>query len=109
MMSRGALPGYARFRIAREGGLVAAPGLMRPREIALGECAPEQQQRLAALIDDCRGRASARPGRGDQRFFRLELFSAVDPKVATEQLVVDESEAPPALVALWEHGVAGLD
>ena len=109
MSPRGALSPAARFRIVREGGLVAAPGLMRPREITLDQCAPEQQQRLAALVDACRQRASARPGRGDQRFFRLELFSAADPSAVIEQIVVDETEAPPALVGLWEHGIAGLD
>ncbi|MES1956295.1 protealysin inhibitor emfourin [Salinisphaera hydrothermalis] len=110
MAKLGALPPDSRFRLTREGGLVAAPGLMRPREFAWGDCQPgRQQQRLAELVDVARERATARPGRGDQRFFRLELFAGDDLTTPTEQLTIDETDAPPRLVALWEHGIPSLD
>lgn len=109
MTAHDALPAKARLRLAREGGLVAAPGLTRPREFALDDCAPAQRQRLAALIETCRVRTRAQPGRGDQRFFRLELWSDDGPGTAREQIRIDETDAPPELVALWAHGITGLD
>lgn len=109
MPARSALPSDARFRLTREGGLVAAPGLMRPREFAWADCHPGRQRRLATLLDAVRERATARPGRGDQRFFRLELFAGDAGTTPVEQITIDETEAPPRLIALWEQGIPGLD
>ena len=96
----------ARLRITREGGLVAAPGLMKPRDIELSRCSPPEQQQLCRLLAAGEAAGGDRAcGAGDQRYFRICLF-ALSPQEAQpdDELRVPESQAPAALVQLWRDG-----
>ncbi|RJS93090.1 protealysin inhibitor emfourin [Salinisphaera sp. Q1T1-3] len=89
--------------VAREGGLVAAPGLARPRQIALSDCTDIERARIGRLIGDCR-RLSGRAARNtaDQRYFRIVLGRVPDEPV--EELCIPEPDAPDALSMLWSDG-----
>ena len=69
--------------IAREGGFAFMPGLAKPRRIVLSKCSEDEQNRIAELIGSVAVLAVPDAGRGDQRYYRIEIV-------------------PEALVKLWE-------
>ncbi|MCX2524706.1 protealysin inhibitor emfourin [Larsenimonas rhizosphaerae] len=96
----------ARLRITREGGIVAAPGLARPRDIELSRCSPPEQQQLCKVLaaGEAAGGGQA-CGAGDQRYFRICLFTLSRQEAQPDdELRVPESLAPDALVQLWRDG-----
>ncbi|OHV09979.1 protealysin inhibitor emfourin [Kushneria phosphatilytica] len=111
-MSRFAdLDEHASIRLAREGGVVAAPGLSRPRQIDFQGCSSAERQRICAILDEadrCLPLGEP-PGRGDQRFYRVLIWrglqrTAEDDDAPRDELKVPESHAPQALVTLWRDG-----
>lgn len=98
------LPDDTRVWLAREGGLVAAPGLSRPREIALADCRAEQRSAIRRVLEACRAQAVATAGGADQRFFRIVISRDRAPELPATELLIDEAHAPTALVNLWQNG-----
>ncbi|MCM2972873.1 protealysin inhibitor emfourin [Larsenimonas suaedae] len=97
---------FTRVCITREGGLVAAPGLMRPRTFDVVECSLDEQNALCHWLNEGEriGR-QASPGRGDQRYFRICLYKDRDGEASPdEELNVPEDAAPAGVKALWEEG-----
>lgn len=92
------------LRLTREGGLVAAPGLARPRQIAFTGCDAAQRQALCAVLERCLPIASKTVGAGDQRFFRVELHFRREDADAELVLQIPEDRAPQELVQLWRDG-----
>ncbi|HLT04945.1 MAG TPA: protealysin inhibitor emfourin [Pseudomonas sp.] len=92
------------LRLSREGGVAALPGLRRPCAIRLEDCEPPAREALCALLD--RALSDAVPeeqaGRGDQRFFQLELLFA--DQAEELRFSIPEDAAPEALVQLWRDG-----
>jgi len=41
------------LRISRQGGLVAAPALTRPRQIEFADCDPAQRRGLCSVVERC--------------------------------------------------------
>ena len=95
--------------VAREGGLAFMPGLRAERRFSLGELPPPEKQRV------CRALEQAMPlgepeekapevGRGDQRYFRIQIQYATHREGGTIVLLIPEQVAPPELQALWRDG-----
>lgn len=95
----------ALVRISRQGGFAAVAALSRPREIDFAQCDPNQRGKVCSLLEACLPVASDAVGRGDQRFYRIELQTCA--RRAQEELVlnVPEEQAPRDLVTLWEKGL----
>ncbi|WP_423821209.1 protealysin inhibitor emfourin [Salinisphaera sp. SPP-AMP-43] len=98
------LPDDARIWLAREGGFVAAPGLSRPREIALVDCRDDQRLAIRRVLDACRLQAVPAAGAADQRFFRIVISRDSEPDTPLDELLIDETHAPTDLVSLWQNG-----
>ncbi|RKQ96285.1 hypothetical protein C7446_2877 [Kushneria sinocarnis] len=103
---------HALIRLAREGGVVAAPGLTRPRQIEFQRCSARERQRISAILDEadrCLPLGEP-PGRGDQRFYRVLIWRGAertggdDDTAPGDELKVPEAHAPSSLVALWRDG-----
>lgn len=95
------------LHLSREGGVAVMPGLRRPCSIQLDECPEPLRETLRGLLDETLPCAVApeEGGRGDRRYFLLELvFAGQD---APLRLCVPEEAAPAALVQLWRSGGAG--
>ena len=94
----------ALVRISRQGGFAAIAALSRPREIDFARCAPQQRGQVCSLLEACLPIASDQAGRGDQRFYRIELQTCAQ-RMQEMVLNVPEEQAPRDLVALWEKGL----
>lgn len=95
------------IELAREGGLAFIPKLSGKRRIVIAELSPAQRQRLDAILRQTLpfskppGQADS-PGRGDQRFYRLQfIWSSHQPDLL---LLIPENKAPESLIELWREG-----
>ncbi|MHC8286239.1 protealysin inhibitor emfourin [Pseudomonas sp. XS1P51] len=91
-------------RLSRQGGVAAIHALTRPREIEFAQCDPDQRTRICSLLEGCLPLASASPGRGDQRFYEIEVRYRIDQQDDKMVLKVPEDQAPGELVRLWDKG-----
>lgn len=97
--------------LAREGGVAFIPKLSGLRRIAISTLNEQQRQRVIEILDQALslgqppGEASS-PGRGDQRYFRIQIvWTRHNQAQYTDViLLVPEQEAPPSLVDLWRKG-----
>jgi hypothetical protein len=87
------------LELAREGGVAYLPALNGPRRILLAHFDAARRQQICQLINQALPYAKAEPeaGRGDQRYFRLELRAE-----RTVILIIPESHVPEGLVELWK-------
>ncbi len=92
------------LRISRQGGLVAAPALARPRQIEFADCDPAQRRGLCSVVERCLLVASKDVGRSDQRFFKVELHYRREDSDAEMILQIAEERAPQELLRLWQDG-----
>ncbi|WP_130099690.1 protealysin inhibitor emfourin [Siccibacter turicensis] len=99
------------IELAREGGVAFIPRLSAPRRIVLAELTPEQRERLAEILRQALPQAHPpgqpdSPGRGDQRYYRIQIaWTHHDSSgYADIVLLVPENSAPPALQNLWKRG-----
>ncbi|WP_342325483.1 protealysin inhibitor emfourin [Kosakonia sp. BYX6] len=95
--------------LAREGGLAFIPKLAGTRRIVIAQLSAEQRQRLVDILHQALplgqqpGKTDS-PGRGDQRFYRLQItWTSQQPDML---LLIPESKAPPSFVELWREGEA---
>ena len=101
--------------LAREGGVAFIPQLSGLRRIALSQLSAEQRQRVIEILDQALvfsqppGQPTS-PGRGDQRYFRIQIIWTRHNQAQYTDviLLVPEQEAPPSLVELWLKGEGGV-
>ena len=91
-------------RLSREGGVAALPGLRRPCAIRLEDCPPPQREALRSLLGQALPSAVApeQAGRGDRRFFLVELVFAEQRE--SLNFSIPEDVAPDELIRLWRQG-----
>ncbi|MCU7248241.1 protealysin inhibitor emfourin [Pseudomonas koreensis] len=87
-------------RVSRQGGVAAIHSLSRPREIEFAQCDTGQRRRICSVLEGCLPLDSSESGRGDQRFYQIEVRSRAGETV----LKVPEDQAPGDLVHLWDKG-----
>lgn len=96
--------------VSREGGFAYIPTLASPQRFVLADMPPPERERLCDLITRAAPLAQPprgvnAPGRGDQRYFRIQLFyrDGGEASAAALELLVPEQSAPPELQALWRQ------
>lgn len=87
-------------RVSRQGGMAAIHSLSRPREIEFAQCDVTQRTRICSVLEGCLTLDSTESGRGDQRFYQIEVRYDAGEMV----LKVPEDQAPGELVHLWDKG-----
>ncbi|MBV4477487.1 protealysin inhibitor emfourin [Pseudomonas botevensis] len=87
-------------RVSRQGGVAAIHSLSRPREIEFAQCDIGQRSRICSVLERCLSLDNSESGRGDQRFYQIEVRSRAGEMV----LKVPEDQAPGDLVHLWDKG-----
>lgn len=101
--------------LAREGGVAFIPTLSGQRTITLSSLNVAQRQRVVNILEQAfprgqpPGNASS-PGRGDQRYFRIQIFLTRHNQAQYADIIVlvPEQEAPASLVELWQKGEDGV-
>lgn len=88
------------LRVSRQGGVAAIHSLSRPREIEFAQCDISQRSRICSVLEGCLPLDSSDSGRGDQRFYQIEVRH----KSGKMLLKVPEDRAPGELVHLWDKG-----
>jgi len=99
-----ALGDDARVRLSRQGGLAAIHALSRPREIEFAQCDISQRSRICSVLEGCLPLDSTVSGRGDQRFYQIEVNYRSGGQEDRMVLKVSEDQAPGELVHLWDTG-----
>ncbi|MCQ4297563.1 hypothetical protein NAU58_18465 [Pseudomonas stutzeri] len=94
----------ASLRVSRQGGVVAAPGLKRTRQIEFADCDAAQRQGLCSVLEQCLPVASKNVGQGDRRFFTVEVHYRRENSDAELILQIAEERAPQELLQLWQDG-----
>ncbi len=75
----------------------------------LGQLPPPQKQRVCHVLEQVMPLGepeenAAQVGRGDQRYFRIQIQYATHQEVGTIVLLIPEQVAPPELESLWRDG-----
>ena len=94
----------ATLRLSRQGGVAAIQALSRPREIEFSQCNEQQRGQICSLLEGCLPLANRPAGRGDQRYYRIELRYREDEQDDEMVLQIPEEQAPGELVRLWDKG-----
>lgn len=99
------------IELAREGGIAFIPGLRTQRTLVMAQLGSSQRQHLAETLQQSLPLGVApglpgSPGRGDQRFFRIEIIRTRHSGAQDTDLIllVPEERAPQSLVDLWRRG-----
>ncbi|CBG89197.1 protealysin inhibitor emfourin [Citrobacter rodentium] len=97
--------------VAREGGVAYIPSLSRQRRIALARLSEAQRQRVADILRQSLSVGTPlgqkdSPGRGDQRYFRVQIVWTQHNQAGYADIIVlvPENDAPPSLIELWQKG-----
>lgn len=95
--------------VAREGGVAFIPKLSGPRRFALGQLSQDEKARVCSIMKQAMALGEpagpqSQAGRGDQRYFRIEITYATSHEAGNIVMVIPENLAPPALVELWKNG-----
>ncbi|MBJ2349614.1 MULTISPECIES: protealysin inhibitor emfourin [Pseudomonas] len=91
-------------KLSRQGGVAAIHALTRPREIEFAQCDLDQRTRICSVLEGCLPLTSSTPGRGDQRYFQIEVRYRSNDQDDEMVLQVPEDRAPGDLVHLWDKG-----
>ncbi|WP_434557634.1 protealysin inhibitor emfourin [Pseudomonas sp. Z4-20] len=91
-------------KLSRQGGVAAIHALTRPREIEFAQCDLDQRTRICSVLEGCLPLTSSTPGRGDQRYFQIEVRFRANDQDDEMVLQVPENQAPGELVHLWDKG-----
>lgn len=94
----------ASVRLSRQGGLAAMQALSRPREIDFANCDEQQRGQICSVLEGCLPLASSGCGRGDRRYYQIELRYRQGERDDEMILQVPEEQAPGELVRLWDKG-----
>ncbi|MFO6299722.1 protealysin inhibitor emfourin [Rahnella selenatireducens] len=99
------LESNAVIEIYREGGIAFIPKLSGPRRVDLSGMSDDKRQEICQLINKTLPYAQEKEnvGRGDQRYFRLEIYYASAETTASLVVIIPETQAPEELVDLWKQ------
>lgn len=95
--------------VAREGGFAYIPKLAGARRFALAQLDPPEREHVCSVLrralplGEPPGEQSL-AGRGDQRYYRVEISYATPNQIGSIVIVIPEDQAPPELVQLWKDG-----
>ena len=95
------------IELAREGGVAWIPALSGMRKIVVAKLNEQQKQRIATILQQSLplGKPPGQPdspGRGDQRFFRIQIVS--EQRYHSLIILIPEDRAPNSLIELWRDG-----
>ncbi|WP_263147022.1 protealysin inhibitor emfourin [Pseudomonas sp. RIT-PI-AD] len=93
-------------RLWREGGVAFLPARAQPKAIVFAECSETERQAICRILEVSAQQAKAhegQAGRGDQRYFRIEVQLNDQDADDTLDLRVPETQAPESLVKLWRE------
>ncbi|MRS18094.1 hypothetical protein GJV08_02875 [Enterobacteriaceae bacterium RIT692] len=97
------------IELAREGGIAFIPKLRGERRFALAELPEPQKQRVCEVLEQAMPLGepedqAANIGRGDQRYYRIQISYATHLEAASLVILIPEQLAPPELQSLWRDG-----
>ncbi len=97
------------IELAREGGVAFIPQLSGLRRIALSALTPQQRERVIDILQQALQRGfppgqTDSPGRGDQRYFRIQISYSTQQSAGAIVILIPEQLAPPELESLWRDG-----
>ena len=95
--------------VAREGGFAYIPKLAGAKRITLAQLNPPQREHVCSVLRQALSLGEppgeqSRAGRGDQRYYRIEISYATQQQVGNLVILIPEDQAPPGLVQLWQDG-----
>lgn len=95
--------------LAREGGIAFIPRLRGERRFALAQLPEPQKERVCHVLERALPlgepeEKAADIGRGDQRYFRIQITYATRQEAGSLVILIPETVAPPELQALWRDG-----
>ncbi|WP_437613501.1 protealysin inhibitor emfourin [Erwinia sp. V71] len=97
------------IELAREGGLAFIPKLAGLRRIALAQLADPQREHVCNILR--KALAQGEPpgpacpaGRGDQRYYRIQISYVTRQESGDIIMLISENAAPPELERLWRDG-----
>ena len=93
------------IEIYREGVVAFIPKLSGPRRVELSGMSDDKRREICQLINKALPYAQEKEnaGRGDQRYFRLEIYYASAEHYASLVVIIPETETPEELVDLWKQ------
>lgn len=91
-------------RLSRQGGVAAIHALTRPRSIEFAQCNLDQRARICSVLAGCLAIEDTTAGRGDQRFYEIEVRYRTGEQDDRMVVKVPEDRAPGELVHLWDKG-----
>lgn len=94
----------ATLRLSRQGGFAAMQALSRPREISFADCNDQQRGLICSVLEGCLPLERTDSGRGDSRYYQIELRFRENEQDDEMILKVPEAQAPGELVRLWDKG-----
>ncbi|WP_312775312.1 protealysin inhibitor emfourin [Pseudomonas rhodesiae] len=97
-----ALGNDATVRLSRQGGQVTT--MTRPREIAFAQCNVDEREQICNVLNRCLPQTSTDVGRGDQRFYQIEVRYRSDNRDDQLRFTVPEDQASEELKRLWDKG-----
>lgn len=97
------------IELAREGGIAFIPGLRSERRFALAQLPEPQKQRVCEVLEQALPLGepedqAANIGRGDQRYYRIQITYATHHEAGALVILIPEQSAPAELQALWRDG-----
>ena len=97
------------IELAREGGIAFIPKLRSERRFALAQLPEPQKQRVCEVLEQALPLGepedqASNLGRGDQRYFRIQITYATHAEAGSLVLIIPEALASPELQALWRDG-----
>jgi hypothetical protein len=99
-----ALGNDATVRLSRQGGFVAMHALSRPREISFANCDDQERGQICSVLEGCLPLVRTDSGRGDGRYYQIELRYRKNEQDDEMVLRIPEAQAPGELVRLWDKG-----
>lgn len=94
----------ATVRLSRQGGFAAMKALSRPREFDFARCDEQQRGQICSVLEGCLPLATSASGRGDSRYYLIELRYREREHDGEMVLKIPEEQAPGELVRLWDKG-----
>ena len=97
------------IELAREGGLAFIPKLAGQRRIALAQLPDPQREHVCAILRKALAQGeppgpSCSAGRGDQRYYRIQISYVTRQESGDIIILIPENAAPPELERLWRDG-----
>jgi len=97
------------IELAREGGIAFIPKLRGERRFTLADLPEPQKQRVCQVLEQAMPLGepedqAANMGRGDQRYYRIQITYATHREAGTLVILIPEQLAPPELQSLWRDG-----